>query len=568
MKRMTSFGAYTDYPAVSPDGTLLAYVSDHGSAKGNLSLWVQQVAGDEPIRLSRDDADASEPEFSPDGTRIAFRWEHNPAGIYLVPTLGSSEPKLLVQGGRFPKFSPDGKLLAYWTGPNISGDPVAAGLGAVWVVPASGGELRRILSDFSWAGYPLWLPDGKRLLVEGVRKVDVDPNVRWWVAPIDGGKPADAAFSMRIGRPVGGALPGTPVIAETVDPQGRTFFAVSSSGNTDLWTVRLSDGGRAQLPAIRLTSQTEVVMHPSATRDHHIVFSSVKRNESLWTLPVDANAGITLSDPRFLREGGSEGPSILMDGSKMVFSSDRSGQWNVWIRDMQTGDEQPLTTASEPIMSPLFSPDGSTVLGWASSTNDRGLFAVPASGGPMTKVGQCGRPWSWIAEGVLCASPEQPRGVLLLNLAAREKRSVLSHPSYNLYHARTSPDGRWVSFGATVDPDHSRIFVAPSGGSEPIPQTAWIAITDGSFRDSHAVWSPNSQLLYFLSNRDGFRCVWAQRLDSVTKQPSGSAFPVLHMHEARHSLMIPETELAVAKGVLILVVGEFSGDIWLARIEE
>lgn len=33
-------------------------------------------------------------------------------------------------------------------------------------------------------------------------------------------------------------------------------------------------------------------------------------------------------------------------------------------------------------------------------------------------------------------------------------------------------------------------------------------------------WSPDASLLYFWSDRDGSACLWAQRLDSITKRPT------------------------------------------------
>src|SRR5205807_445856 len=70
--RLTTEAGLCIDPAISADGKLLAYSSDR-SGEGNMDIWVRQIEGGEPIRLTRDKADDLEPTFSPDGTKIVFR---------------------------------------------------------------------------------------------------------------------------------------------------------------------------------------------------------------------------------------------------------------------------------------------------------------------------------------------------------------------------------------------------------------------------------------------------------------------------------------------------------------
>ena len=114
----------------------------------------------------------------------------------------------------------------------------------------------------------------------------------------------------------------------------------------------------------------------------------------------------------------------------------------------------------------------------------------------------------------------------------------------------------------------AQVFVVPVDGALPVPRERWIAVTDGSSEEMEPAWSPNGELLYFLSDRDGFRCIWARRLHGAGKQPAGDAFAVRHFHRARRSLRrLTGTTgligLSVAPGRMVFSFGELTGNIWL-----
>jgi hypothetical protein len=78
-------------------------------------------------------------------------------------------------------------------------------------------------------------------------------------------------------------------------------------------------------------------------------------------------------------------------------------------------------------------------------------------------------------------------------------------------------------------------------------------------------------LLYYYSDRDGNMCLWAQRLDPLSRKPIGQAFPVQHFHNTRQSLRdIPRIQLgmALAKKEIILDVGDTTGNIWMVERKE
>ena len=87
-----------------------------------------------------------------------------------------------------------------------------------------------------------------------------------------------------------------------------------------------------------------------------------------------------------------------------------------------------------------------------------------------------------------------------------------------------------MTFLAQMGPERRALYIAPlqEGAT---PESEWRAITSGEFSDDKPRFSPDGNLLYFTSNRDGFVCLWAQRLDPA-KKPIGplSRFTISTAH--------------------------------------
>ena len=290
LTRLTSDAGLTTDPAVSPDGRLLAYASDRGGA-GNLDIWVQQIPGGDAIPITTDEADDREPSFSPDGRKIVFQSDREGGGIYVVSALGG-EPRLLAQNGRTPQFSPDGETIAYYFGGAFLSPA------KIYVVPLAGGPSRPVQPEFHDARYPIWSPEGKRLLFVGMR--ELGPEIDWWVAPIDGGAAIKTQAVTGFRRHGLNAAyiyaPRTPVrtpsqadssqyfvpstssqyfVPSTWRANGNTiFFSASLADSTNLWKVSLSPKTfEVTGPPERLTSGTGLEMQPSAGRRWESLFS-------------------------------------------------------------------------------------------------------------------------------------------------------------------------------------------------------------------------------------------------------------------------------------------------------
>ncbi|MDA2927554.1 hypothetical protein MYX78_10055 [Acidobacteria bacterium AH-259-G07] len=176
--------------------------------------------------------------------------------------------------------------------------------------------------------------------------------------------------------------------------------------------------------------------------------------------------------------------------------------------------------------------------------------------------------WSSDGENILCdAFQSGGTRMHLLSLSTGEQIELLRHPKYRVFDARFSPDDRWIAFHALVGPARRQLFIAPFQGRKAIPESEWVAVTDGSKSDAWSWWSPDGNLLYFISDRDGFRCIWAQPL-APSKRPVKSAFPVRHLHRSGRSMstLSPvELKLSVARHKIVFTLEELTGNIWMMQ---
>ncbi|MCD4523963.1 serine hydrolase [Nocardioides sp. cx-173] len=255
--------AVPSQPAISPDGTRVAYVVrtlDTEADRHVDRLWIVGTADGAgapgPRGLTGGPAD-SVPRWSPDGSRLAFlRAQDGPGQIWLLPADGGDPEQVtdLPLGAGAPVWSPDGLRIAFsaavepsprGNGPIVSErlDYQADGAGIhgavrsqLHVLDLASGECRRVTDGPHHAGEPAWAADGRTLAFTrsigadadltfrtGVHLLDVDDaRARPRVVAFSGGVAATACFT-----PDGDLL----VIGWPGDPRGHArLFRVPVDG--------------------------------------------------------------------------------------------------------------------------------------------------------------------------------------------------------------------------------------------------------------------------------------------------------------------------------------------------
>lgn len=575
-RQLTRDSGLTADPALSPDASLIAYASDRDSG-GNLDIWVQPVSGGSPVRLTSDPSDDREPTFSPDGSTIAFRSERNGGGVYVVPSRGGAA-RLIAPEGRRPRYSPDGRWIAYWTGPpGLS--PAAAGGYKIFIVPASGGAARQIRPDFASCTYPLWSPDGKSLLFIGrpdASRTGADA-VDWWVTGVDSEAATNTqAFQLfhRLGM-----LDAAEVAIPGEWAGDHVFYSISKQETSNIWRADIAKTSRLiETPPLRVTGGSGIEVLPSAAGGL-LAFTVQAYNADIWSLPANPDEGRLTGDPKRITNDAAAdiSPSLSNDGSKLVFQSNRSGHYSVMLLNTASGKlTQVSATPGEQIW-PIVSPDGSRVA-WSELRIGRyeQMYKLLADGATEILCESCGPAVSgWSSDGrmALVDAFNSARTRIVVSVArggGAAPTPVLEDPAADLHQARFSPDDRSILFAARMDAGATRIYIAPFHEPAPAPPAEWIALTGGGAWESSPQWSPDGKLVYYLSTRDGFRCVWAQRLGPGNR-PSGEPFAVYHMHSARRmAVILPfnSLDLFVGRNQLLLSVNEITANIWTAKVSD
>jgi eukaryotic-like serine/threonine-protein kinase len=559
LTRLTWDSGLTTTPAISPDGKLVAYASDR-AGEGQLDIWVQQTGGGEPIRLTRDSANDHEPAFSPDSSQIAFRSDRDGGGVYLISALGGEE-RLVARHGWAPRFSPDGRWIAYRRGEQ-------GGAGAkryLDVVPAAGGSAHEVRVPLNGVVNPVWSPDSQALLAIG--SVPDHLGVVLCLAPINGSPPSCADI------PRNGFL-SLPVLHAWAT--GNLYFSGRRGSSTDLYRQPLSGTGRLRGKMERLTTGTaeeisaDIALSPDGKPK--IVFANISGNLDIWSIPVEAATG-KASGPaeRITTSPAAEiGIFPVLQPMGIGYLRGNPGAFELRVRDLRTSKETVAMRNVTYLMS--LDPSGKKV-----AYVKGGDLYLGAVGDPVAQKlasGLRGRPADWTADShyLLIGSFAQigtleAREVRVIDLNSRILSVFAQHPDWSMHAGRFSPDGRWVCFFAATSPTTRQMFVAPFEPGHEVKQDEWIAVSEGHALDREPRWSADGSLIYFLSERDGFRCIWAQRLQQ-TKKPLGDAFAVFHDHSARPSMDVGNDTFlngfAVVGSKIYVTMNEGTGSIWLA----
>ena len=202
-------------------------------------------------------------------------------------------------------------------------------------------------------------------------------------------------------------------------------------------------------------------------------------------IDTDPNLQVLTSNPR-----NDIAPVWSPDGSQLVFFSNRTGNWDIWIMNADGSNQVQLTTDIDHDFQPHWSPDGSQIIFKSFRDGHSNVWVMNADGSNKTQ--------------------------LTNDLAGTHN---ISPPDYG---ADYSPDGTQIVYDSLVNGNHD-IWIMNVDGTNPVPLT-----TDPA-NDAHPYFSPDGSKIVFWSDRSGQKDIWVMNSDG-TGQTQLTTDPAIEVH--------------------------------------
>jgi dipeptidyl aminopeptidase/acylaminoacyl peptidase len=329
-----------------------------------------------------------DPQVSPDGalvvyvaTTVNLGANNQNADLWLVPAAGG-EPRRLTNhplGDNRPRWSPDGKRIAFLS--RRGGTP------QVYAVGTSGGEPRKLTGLETGISSYLWIDD-EHLLVSS----EVFPECATRKPPA-----AAVVCNKRKGEEA-----GKPSSARVYDHLLYRHWDTWEDGKRSHLFVVGTDGGDARLltPGTRDVPPFDVggpdgfAVSPDGREVAFVrnddAVEATSTNADIFVVPTAGGEAKKIASgpgydgtPRYSPDGGS---IAYRSQARAGFEADR---WRLMVYDRTTGATRELTEGFDlQVESVAWSPDSKTLYFTAAQDARDPLFAVPAAGGPVRRVAE------------------------------------------------------------------------------------------------------------------------------------------------------------------------------------
>ena len=498
-EQLTFFTDSVVYPALSPDGRMLAFIRGDNPFFGIGEVYVKLLPGGQPVQLTRDSRAKLSPNFSPDGSSVAYGTVP-PWDSWEVPVLGG-EPRRTLPNASSLSWIDKGNRLLF--------SELTEGLHMVIVTTDEGRGQRRIVysppSERGMAHHSYLSPDGFSVLV-----VEMDARGAFLpchVVPFQNG-----GIRQSVGPPNGSCTSGA------WSPDGKSVYLTSSDRKwmniwsterekTHIWRQRFPVGQPEQVTS-GTTEEAGIAMAPDGKS---FITSVGTRDRMVWL--HDRNG-----EHPIVSEGAASAANFSPDGKKLyyLYATDPKNSDEIWVLNLADGktervlpgystEEYSISADGKMIAFTRVDQKGDSSL-WIASTNHSTAprVLVSSTGGDSPH---------FLPDGDLLArfSEAGTNSLYRMHADGTNRHQIGSTNIFDLYG--TSPDGRWALVSANQPgPDRAPgQFAVPVQGGDSVLLCTVIC---------NMSWDVNGELMMFSLFGQGNQGTYALPVFSGTGLPN------------------------------------------------
>ncbi|HXK10189.1 MAG TPA: S41 family peptidase [Vicinamibacteria bacterium] len=375
--RLTGHPASELAPKFSPDGTWIAYST---SQDGQLDVWVMPSEGGAPTRLTWPPLGGQVVAWTPDSRRVVFRSRFGVPPVardqklYEVGLDASLPEPLPIDRGQRCSFSPDGSKMLYVRKGNedyywkrYKGGQYTD----IWTYDFGARTFAAVTDYVGRNAYPMWI--GDTMYFSSDRSTDGVTNL--WAQDLKTGALRQVT-----------SYSDFDLMSPSSD--GRRIVFVQNGYLNVLDTA----GGAPRRVPVRIPSDDWRLQDRWINPSDYVQFVDVGGDGKTVVLAARGDVfHLAVSEketlPRNLtRTPGvrEDTPRLSPDGKKIAYFSDATGEYQLYVRDVATGETAQLTTdLDRKVYHPRWSPDGKKIL---FGDKDFSLFFVDLATKKRTKI--------------------------------------------------------------------------------------------------------------------------------------------------------------------------------------
>jgi tricorn protease len=477
-----SIKGYYRFPAIHGDTIIF-------SAEGD--LWKTGIKGGVARRLTSHPGDESNPAISPDGSTLAFSAQYEgPTEVYTMPVDGGLPTRRTYDGERalVVGWTPDGRILY-----STSHHSTLPNLQLMTFDLKTGKSVQVPLSQASDGSYDA---SGKTLFFTRL------PFQGSQTKRYQGGT-AQNLWKYTDGQPEAVSL--TADYAGTSKApmlwKGRIYFASDRDGTINLWSMR-EDGKDLR----QHTEHRGWDIKSPSLSDGRIVYQA-GADLHLFDIASgkDFPLEITLtSDLDQMREKWVQKPMDYLTTAHLSPDGDRivlTARGQIFVAPAQQGRFVEATRKKGVrYRAGQFMPDGKSLLALVDETGELEFCRIPANGvGEAEALTNDGKVFRFDGipspDGKRIAYTDKDQQLWIYDIEQKKQTRVAVSAEGNLQHVRWSPDSRWLAYVQEAENSFAQIMLyrLQDGSNTPI--------TSGRVYSYRPAWSPDGKWMYFLSDR-------------------------------------------------------------------